>query len=202
MEPKSAKVSIEDLYKIRKGVLNAKQCKDIVALWPQLEQKPAEIYNDTTDSSLQTDFRQGEVAWIDTQMCPHWPRIRDEIIRWNLGKQFALNGRFSIQLARYTEGSKFKKHQDISIKQWSHMKEPYSCRKISASIQLSNSEDYEGGDFLFFSKKSKEGSQAINAPRTKGDMFMFPSYCEHAVDTVTSGERFSLVIWAEGPFWR
>lgn len=202
MDTKTAKVSIEDLYKVRKKVLNDKQCKDIVSLWGHLDVKPAEIYNDIDDGSEQTDFRQGQIAWVDPQMCPHWPRIRDEIIRWNFGKQFALNGRFSLQLARYTKGSKFKKHQDISIKQWSHMKDSYSCRKISASIQLSNSEDYEGGTFLFFSKKTKEGSQAIHAPRGKGDMFMFPSYCEHEVETVRSGERFSLVIWAEGPFWR
>ena len=36
-----ATVSINDLYKIRKKVLNEKQCKDIVTLWPHLESKPA-----------------------------------------------------------------------------------------------------------------------------------------------------------------
>ena len=197
-----ATVSINDLYKIRKKVLNEKQCKDIVTLWPHLESKPAEIYNDVVDKAEETDFRQGEVAWLSPESCPHWERIRDEITRWNLSKHFILNGSFSIQLARYTVGGKFKRHQDISVKQWSNMAFPYSCRKISATLQLSDDKDYEGGDFLFFSKKTEEGSEALSAPRGKGDMFMFPSYCEHSVEPVTKGERFSLVIWAEGPYWR
>ena len=191
----------EQVYKMRDNVLTAKQCKDIEALWPHLDVKVAETYNDRVTDNVNPNYRKGEVAFLTTDQCPHWARIKDEILRYNIHQGINLNGFFSIQLARYTRGCMFKRHQDTTVKMWSRIREPYNTRKISASIQLSDDNKYKGGDFQLMTEKHEKGSKAIAALRNKGSMIMFPSYCEHWVDEVTEGERFSLVIWAHGPHW-
>ena len=77
-------------------------------------------------------------------------------------------------------------------------------RKLSVTISLSDETEYEGGDFEFDFRKSKEGS---NIPhickeiRPKGSIVVFPSFVWHRVKPVISGTRHSLVIWNLGwPF--
>jgi len=99
-----------------------------------------------------------------------------------------------MQVAVYDDGS-----QDNSSEQghydW-HMDfgNGSSTRKISVSVQLSDSDDYEGGDLDFMIHRS-----IIKAPREKGSVIFFPSYITHRVNRVTKGTRKSLVLWFHGP---
>ena len=57
--------------------------------------------------------------------------------------------------------------------------------------------EYEGGDFeLDRQYPQPEGF------RTKGSVFLFPSFLPHRVTPVTKGVRRSLVSWIEGPKFR
>jgi PKHD-type hydroxylase len=69
-------------------------------------------------------------------------------------------------------------------------------RKISVIIQLSDSDEYEGGDFKL--DPEIEQPDPIQM-RKKGTVIVFPSYLRHMVEPVTSGERKSIVSWIEGP---
>ena len=70
-------------------------------------------------------------------------------------------------------------------------------RKISVSIQLSRSEDYEGGDLeLLYS------NAPLKLDRAKGAFIAFPSFMLHRVTPVTRGTRWSLVAWILGTRWR
>ena len=71
-------------------------------------------------------------------------------------------------------------------------------RKISITVQLSDSDDYEGGDFSFVDDSSPDR----NHLREKGSVLVFLSPIRHVVKPVTAGERRSLVAWLEGPKWR
>jgi hypothetical protein len=74
-------------------------------------------------------------------------------------------------------------------------------RKLSFSIQLSNPEDYEGGDIKFYGKKSiytNEKEYDI-ARKDKGTIIFFPSHILHEVTPITKGIRYSLVSWVLGP---
>lgn len=76
---------------------------------------------------------------------------------------------------------------------------PYD-RKVSVIIQLSDGMvDYEGG---VFELDPQYPAPDKNILRTKGTVFVFPSFLEHRVTTVTSGNRKSLVSWVEGPSFR
>lgn len=97
----------------------------------------------------------------------------------------------NIQLARYDSG-------DLGFYDWHTDFSGYrALRKISISIQLSRSEDYDGGDLeLFF----------LNTPqrveRARGALIAFPSFLLHRVAPVTRGTRWSLVAWVVGKRWR
>jgi PKHD-type hydroxylase len=98
-----------------------------------------------------------------------------------------------IELVKYTKGGEYVMHQDTD---WN--KYPYQ-RKLSMTIQLSNPEDYEGGDFIF---RDDNLSQIENIYKDKGSIIIFPSIMQHKIAPVTKGERLALVAWVEGPAWR
>ena len=75
----------------------------------------------------------------------------------------------------------------------------YSLRKISLTVQLSDPNDYEGG-ILELNHSGDDSS--ISAPKTKGSVFIFPSYLRHRVTPVTKGVRKSLVLWVGGNQFR
>jgi PKHD-type hydroxylase len=73
-----------------------------------------------------------------------------------------------------------------------------SLRKVSITVQLSDSEEYEGGDLQIWS-----GGQNIqNAARGAGVVVIFPSYMMHRVTKVTKGTRRSFVLWVGGSHYK
>ena len=82
-------------------------------------------------------------------------------------------------------------------------------RKLSFSIQLSDPEDYEGGELEF--KVSNYNSrkrgdfnldEPFHAPNKKGTIIIFDSRVKHRVREVKSGVRKGLVGWVVGPRWK
>lgn len=71
-------------------------------------------------------------------------------------------------------------------------------RKLSFVIQLSNPEDYEGGNLQLLSEDGKK----YFAPRQRGTIIIFDSRTQHRVLKVTEGRRKSLVGWIVGPRWK
>ena len=69
-----------------------------------------------------------------------------------------------------------------------------TVRKLSATINLSNPEDYEGGELQL---RCYDQLHIFNeAPR--GSMVVFPSFMEHRVTSVTSGQRTAAVVSYNG----
>jgi len=70
-------------------------------------------------------------------------------------------------------------------------------RKLSFTIQLSDSKDYKGGDIEFIgSKVDKE------AFRQRGVCIIYPSFLPHRITKVTKGVRHAIVGWIHGPTFR
>lgn len=97
----------------------------------------------------------------------------------------------NVQLARYDSSNQgfYDWHTDFG--------DVAPRRKISISIQLSHSDDYEGGDL----ELRYRGKPDI-ADRTKGTVIAFPSFVLHRVTPVIGGTRWSLVAWITGSRWR
>ena len=71
-------------------------------------------------------------------------------------------------------------------------------RKLSFVVQLSDPEDYEGGNLQLIAEDGK----SYFAPRKKGTVIVFDSRTSHRVLKVTKGKRKSLVGWVVGPRWK
>ena len=94
-----------------------------------------------------------------------------------------------VQLFRYQPGDHYNWHTDWSPN--SNKK-----RKLSMTIQLSESSDYEGGDVEIF-----DGLEPRPICRTIGHATIFPSWSLHRVRPLISGTRWAMVAWATGkPF--
>ena len=69
--------------------------------------------------------------------------------------------------------------------------------KLSISIQLSEPDEYVGGDLLLWHRPKADA-----APRVRGSVIVYPAWTTHEVSPVTSGTRRALVAWAAGPSFR
>ena len=96
----------------------------------------------------------------------------------------------SIQFTDYTKEQHYDWHMDT------YERGP-DMRKVSIIVQLTDSDDYEGGDFQF----RHYGGQVEEVPilRQRGTVLVFPSWLEHRVTPVTKGKRQTLVAWMSGP---
>tara|TARA_R110001606_G_scaffold396543_1_gene570866 strand:- start:1320 stop:1877 length:558 start_codon:yes stop_codon:yes gene_type:complete len=103
-----------------------------------------------------------------------------------------LNGYQEFQVAKYSKNDFYDYHMD------SNVYDNASQRKLSITVQLSDSIDYVGGDFEFSKDIGKLDQKKL---REKGTVLVFPSFLYHRITKVTKGERFSLVGWFEGPDW-
>jgi len=67
------------------------------------------------------------------------------------------------------------------------------------TVQLSDSKDYEGGEFQFYN-----GNEDPEIPpiQEQGSILVFDSRMYHRVAPVTKGVRYSLVSWILGPHFR
>ncbi len=108
-----------------------------------------------------------------------------------------------LQFTQYCEQyqGEYKLHMDLHwLEQSNITMNPGHKRKISAIVQLSDPNTYEGGNFEF-------GDDVPEKPpkdeiRKQGTLMAFPSFLHHGVTPVTKGKRYSLVGWFEGPPWR
>jgi PKHD-type hydroxylase len=165
---------------------------------------------------LNKEKRNSQNAWIPTT---HWiggflwhyiERANRENFLYDIRN---IDGE-NIQFTRYSEGQFYTWHNDAGLA--THYK-PISVgnrvdglaqdflnekieliRKLSVVVQLSDPEDYEGGNLQILAEDGK----SYFAPRNRGTVIVFDSRAQHRVTKVTKGVRKSLVAWVVGPRWK
>jgi PKHD-type hydroxylase len=148
------------------------------------------------DDSINADHkaRKSQIKWLHHDEKSDWlyNRIETMVIEANQTWGFDLYSiRDSIQYTEYYEGGgHYDWHMDIGPF-------PINNRKISITIQLSDPNDYIGGDLEIWT-----GNGIQTCVRQKGAALLFPSYMLHRVTPVTSGTRKSLVLWVGGNPYR
>ena len=100
------------------------------------------------------------------------------------------------QFARYNVGDFYNYHQDSGHSEIDYEKE---TRKISMTVQLSDPDSYEGGEFYFYNGNKEEEEPSI---QKQGSIICFDSRMWHRVAPVTKGVRYSLVSWILGPSFK
>lgn len=101
---------------------------------------------------------------------------------------------FEFNYLIYNEGDFFIKHKDQIRDPNKDMKDiDWSTMRIySTSTMISQSEDFEGGEFIFYDKSHEEG---VEIKLERGETLLFDSTKSHEVKPVTKGTREVLVAW-------
>ena len=138
------------------------------------------------------DIRKSKVCWLSEDWIKNL--LWEYILKVN-NKSFKINveKKSEVQFTEYCseDNGHYDWHQDVN---WNGQID--IDRKISITVQLSNENEYDGGNFEFDELETNTNF------KLKGTIIIFPSYLRHRVTPVTSGVRKSLVAWFSGPQWR
>ena len=171
---------------------------------------------------LNKDKRNSKNTWISTN---HWiagflwhyvQKANRENFLYDLSH---IDGE-NMQYTRYGEGEYYNWHNDSSIavhykpqtsgiaggdsinNQNVHIdylnKNTEFVRKLSFTLQLSDPDEYEGGNVQLMNDAGKK----YIAPRQRGTIVLFDSRTPHRVLKVKKGTRRSIVGWVVGPRWK
>lgn len=145
--------------------------------------------------------RKSTIAWIHRDQNTDWFFSRIESAVNKLNCKFYGFDIFTLNVLQYTlyenEQSHYNWHWDMLIGNSLDNLHDVRQRKLSAILQLSNPDDYVGGDFEY-----NDGGISKTILKKKGLMTTFPSFVIHKVNPVESGIRKTLVAWFTGPDWR
>ena len=138
----------------------------------------------------ESDVRESKVSWLYSVDNIEWVFRRVTDITLNLNERF-----FKFDLFGLNEGFQFTNYEAPSGKYGKHVDRCMNMpvRKLSISIQLTNPEEYEGGELKLY-----DGEKENVMSKEQGTLIIFPSYVLHEVMPVTKGERNSLVTWVTG----
>lgn len=142
-----------------------------------------------SDSGVRPEIRDANVFflnrnhWLEGVLINH-TRYANESAKWG----FAISGSENVQVSRYDAGQFYDWHQDADF-----LVDPTEAhRKLTAVIQLSSAESFEGGGLLI---QGHEGTVLSE----QGDIVVFPSFLRHTALPVTSGQRVTASLWVTGP---
>ncbi len=168
-----------------------KECQRILELAEGYPDKEGMVTGEGGDPTTKDRVRISTVKFGQPDEDNQWvfDKLETKIMEMNKVYQFDLQGFFEgYQVAEYTDGGHYTYHMDIGPG-------ALSARKLSMTLQLSDADDYEGGDLRIITLPEP-------APRQQGTLTVFPSYLLHAVEPVKKGVRYSLVSWVSGTPWR
>jgi PKHD-type hydroxylase len=182
-----------------KSYLSKEKCKEIIDLAKYIPEQEAKV--GINDSSRLSENRRSKIKFIEHYHYSH--EFLFDLL-WKTARQ-ANNDFFNfhitrlnyVQLAEYHASYKgeYKDHHDVF---WMNG-DPNYHRKLSCIIQLSDPNDYEGGEFELIDTDTKPEQIDI---KQQGTIIFFPSFFMHRAKPVTAGVRYSIAAWFDGPKWR
>jgi PKHD-type hydroxylase len=173
-----------NLYAFWKNAFSKEECQKIINI-----AKDKGLIKGTTRGDVK-DVRDSNISWLNPTDNMDWVFLRITDIVLNLNERF-----FKFDLFGINEGFQFTNYKAPSGKYGKHVDRGTNTpvRKLSISIQLTNPEEYKGGELYLYND-----DKGTLMDKTQGTLILFPSYVLHEVMPVTKGERNSLVTWVTG----
>ena len=173
-----------NFYAFWNNAFSKEECQTIINI-----AKNKGLIKGKTNGDLK-DVRDSNISWLYPIDDMEWVFRRVTDITLNLNERF-----FKFDLFGLNEGFQFTNYEAPSGKYGKHVDRGINIpvRKLSISIQLTNPDDYEGGELYLY-----EDDKGTLMDKTQGTLILFPSYLLHEVMPVTKGERNSLVTWVTG----
>jgi|TARA_R100001460_G_scaffold53227_1_gene92269 PKHD-type hydroxylase len=152
--------------------------------------------------------RSSDVVWLNDPWIYKEIHPYVNIANKNAGWNFNWDQSEACQFTKY----KLNQHYDWHCDSWdrpynkpNHPNEHGKIRKISMTCQLTDGSEYEGGELEFdyrnYDPHMRDTSKHVVQVKQilpKGSIVVFPSFVWHRVKPVTSGTRYSLVVWNLG----
>ena len=174
-----------NLYAFWNNAFSKEECQKIINI-----AKDKGLIKGTT-KGVTKDVRDSKVSWLYPVDNMDWVFRRVTDITLNLNERF-----FKFDLFGLNEGFQFTNYEAPSGKYGKHVDRAINSqvRKLSISIQLTNPEEYEGGELKLYDGEE----EGIVMDKAQGTLIIFPSYVLHEVIPITKGTRNSLVTWVTG----
>jgi len=174
------------MYYSWEAVISPADCEEIIKKYKDLELVAGEI---RATGGVNADLRCASVYQLEKSdllnraIISYVQEANDKLFH------YSINGAEPLQFIKYEVGGKYGWHMDT------HDLTELEIRKLSTTVQLSNPDDYEGGEFQIFN--GKEDSLDLNISK-QGSVIVFDSRDWHRLTPVTKGVRYSLVQWSQG----
>jgi PKHD-type hydroxylase len=175
-----------NLYAFWNNAFSKQECQTII----NIAKNKGLVKGTTFNDDKKKDVRDSKISWLYPIDGIDWVFRRVTDITLSLNERF-----FKFDLFGLNEGFQFTNYEAPSGKYGKHVDRGMNMcvRKLSISIQLTNPEEYEGGELKLY-----DGEEETVMDKTQGTLIIFPSYVLHEVMPVTKGERNSLVTWVTG----
>ena len=196
---------VKNPYMLYEKALDGETCSRII------DHGKSKVEKATVDGGpVKENVRKSNIAWLTDpwlyQIVSPYVMDANKASGWN----YDVTMYESLQFTCYEPGGYYSWHSDGgSDIHSSYTKEMTNVsakigkiRKLSMTLNLTDPNDYEGGDLKFDTGQHNK-PQYLEPPevRTQGSIIVFPSYIPHQITPLTSGTRYSLVLWALGdPF--
>ena len=173
-------------------IFSPAQCQDIINVGHQQKAEKALVGSSKQEGKYDTNKRVTTISWIPFKAMPDMYKIIDRTMKQVNGNHFGYEG------MQITEPAQFTEYPKGGFYDW-HMDAEMNCqyeppvRKISMTILLSPSNEFEGGDLEFMAQGNKPPQLM------QGQAIFFCSMIRHRVNKVKKGVRRSLVMWFGGP---
>jgi len=176
-----------NLYAFWNNAFSKLECETII----NIAKNKGLVKGTTFNDDKTKDVRDSKISWLYPVDGMDWVFRRVTDITLNLNERF-----FKFNLFGINEGFQFTNYEAPSGKYGKHVDRGMNMpvRKLSISIQLTNPEEYEGGELKLYD--GEEDGTIMS--KEQGTLVIFPSYVLHEVMPVTKGERNSLVTWVTG----
>jgi PKHD-type hydroxylase len=171
-----------------KNLFTPQECDSIIA-----ECKKYKMHLGTTMGNNGESYRKSNVVFVTPTPELVWVYQRLTSCVIDLNSKF-----FNFDLSGFNEGLQFTEYVAPDGKYDYHVDKTYKTviRKLSIVVQLSDPQEYDGGEFQYLDSAEPEVLS-----KERGCLLAFPSWAMHRVTPITRGTRYSLVGWITGnPF--
>ena len=189
-------------------------CDDIVqhGLSKQESKAFTGTADDPTPEETADKIRQSNVSWLNDRWIYNTLHPYVNAANKNAGWNFDWERSESCQFTKYKHNQYYDWHCDSWDKPYQrddvNHPEHGKIRKLSMTCQLTDGSEYKGGELEFDFRNydphmRDESKHRVQCKEIlpKGSIIVFPSFVWHRVKPVTSGTRYSLVVWHLGrPF--
>jgi PKHD-type hydroxylase len=171
-------------YAFWEDFLSKDECDKIIKIAKNQKIIKGKVFGNTKN------VRKSNITWLYPNEELDWLFRKITDVVTNLNERF-----YKFDLYGIVEGLQFTNYKAPGGKYDKHVDRGFNrgIRKLSISIQLTDSKEYEGGELKLY-----EASTPTVMNKKQGTLILFPSFILHEVTPVTKGERNSLVTWITG----